>query len=91
MSTVTISLPESLQAFIDDQMAAKGYGSVSDYLASLVKEAHQRQQDERLEALLLEGLTTGGEDIEGNQTFWDGLNAEADQMAKEYQERKLRR
>ncbi len=91
MATVTISLPESLNAFVENQMAAKGYKNVSEYLGSLVEEAHQRQQDERLEALLLEGLTASGEDIELNQTFWDGLNAEADQMAKEYQKRKLRR
>ena len=31
MPTVTISLPDSLKAFIDRQMATKGYDNVSEY------------------------------------------------------------
>ena len=34
MTTVTISLPESLKAFIDRQLATKGYGNVSEYFRS---------------------------------------------------------
>ena len=88
MATVTISLPESLQAFIEDQMAAKGYGNVSDYFGSLVREAQQRQEEAQLEVLLLEGLAKDGEDIELNEAFWDDLRAEAIGMIKEHQERK---
>ena len=31
MTTVTISLPDSLKAFIDGQLATKSYGNVSQY------------------------------------------------------------
>ncbi len=30
MATLTISLPDSLKAFIDEQLATKGFGNVSE-------------------------------------------------------------
>ena len=39
MTTVTISLPETLKAFIDEQLATKGYGNVGEYFRSLLREA----------------------------------------------------
>ena len=57
MTTVTISLPDSLKEFVDAQVAAKGYGNVSEYFRSLLREAQQNEADARLEALLLEGLS----------------------------------
>jgi antitoxin ParD1/3/4 len=45
MTTVTISLPESLKAFIDRQMATKGYGNVSEYFRSLLREAQKDEED----------------------------------------------
>lgn len=44
MTTVTISLPESLKAFIDHQLATKGYGNVSEYFRSLLREAQQARK-----------------------------------------------
>jgi len=58
MTTVTISLPDSLKAFIDTQLATKGYGNVSEYFRSLLRDAQAKEQDARLEALLLEGLAS---------------------------------
>ena len=52
---VTISLPESLRTFIDEQLATKGYGNVSEYFRSLLREAKDREDDARLEALLTRG------------------------------------
>src|ERR1039458_2071119 len=37
MTTVTISLPETLRTFIDEQLATKGYGNVSEYFRSLLR------------------------------------------------------
>ena len=59
MTTVTISLPESLKTFIENQLATKGYGNVSEYFRSLLREAQQREEDARLEVLLLEGMESG--------------------------------
>jgi antitoxin ParD1/3/4 len=58
MTTVTISLPDSLKAFIDSQLATKGYGNVSEYFRTLLREAQAKEEEARLEALLLEGLAS---------------------------------
>lgn len=90
MTTVTISLPESLKTFIDEQLATKGYGNVSEYFRSLLRAAQERDEDTRLEALLLEGLATGGKDIPLSRQFWKDLKAEAAGLAKKHQGRKQR-
>lgn len=88
MTTVTISLPESLKTFIDEQLATKGYGNVSEYFRSLLRDAQEREEEARLEALLVEGLATGGNDIPLTREFWKDLKAEAMDLAKKHQGRK---
>jgi antitoxin ParD1/3/4 len=87
MTTITISLPESLKAFVDRQLATKGYGNVSEYFRSLLRDAQQAEEDARLEALLLEGMA-GGEDIPLTKEFWKDLKTEARQIAAKYKTRK---
>ena len=88
MTTVTISLPETLKTFIDEQLATKGYGNVSEYFRSLLRDAQAREEEARLEALLLEGLATGGPDIPLKRAFWTDLKAEARDLAKKHRGRK---
>ena len=88
MTTVTISLPETLKDFIDDQLATKGYGNVSEYFRTLLREAQQREEDARLEALLLEGLAIGGDEIPLTRAFWKDLKTEAIGLAKKHKGRK---
>lgn len=88
MTTVTISLPESLRVFIDEQLATKGYGNVSEYFRSLLREAQEREEEARLETLLVEGLATGGGDIPLTREFWSDLKAEAVDLARKHQSRK---
>jgi len=73
MTTLTISLPESLKQFVDAQVASKGYGNVSEYFRSLLREAQQKEADARLEALLLEGLAS--ESIPLDEEFWRRFKA----------------
>jgi len=90
MTTVTISLPESLKAFIDEQLATKGYGNVSEYFRSLLRSAQKREANARLETLLVEGLTAGGDDIPLTPAFWKDLKAEAMDLARKHQGRNKR-
>ena len=87
MTTITISLPDSLKAFIDRQLANKGHGNVSEYLSSLLQEAQRAEEDARLEALLLEGLAEGA-DIALTPEFWKELKSEARQIAEKHTARK---
>ena len=88
MTTVTISLPETLKAFIEEQLATKGYGNVSEYFRSLLREAQERDAEARLETLLVEGLASGGEDIPLSRAFWKELKTEAMGLAREHKSRK---
>jgi antitoxin ParD1/3/4 len=85
MTTVTISLPDSLKAFIDTQIATKGYGNVSEYFRSLLREAQAKEEDARLEALLLEGLAS--KRIPLDAAFRKGLAAKAEQILGKYKDR----
>ena len=87
MTTVTISLPESLKSFIDEQIATKGYGNVSEYFRTLLREAQAKEEHAKLEALLIEGLTSG-EDIPLSREFWSELKAEAAELARKHKARK---
>jgi antitoxin ParD1/3/4 len=76
MPTLTISLPDSLKGFIDRQVQTKGYGNVSEYVRGLLRDAQAKEADARLEALLIEGLTSG-EDIPLSPDFWSELKQDA--------------
>jgi antitoxin ParD1/3/4 len=90
MTTVTISLPESLKEFIDVEVRTKGYGNVSEYMRGLLRAQQASAADARLEALLLEGLASG-EDIRLTPDFWRELKVDAAQiLAKEKTARRKR-
>jgi antitoxin ParD1/3/4 len=82
MTTLTISLPESLKQFVDAQVASKGYGNVSEYFRSLLREAQQKEADARLEALLLEGLAS--ESIPLDEEFWRRFKAKTAKIRQKY-------
>jgi len=70
MTTVTISLPESLKEFVEGQVRTKGYGNVSEYFRGLLREAQEREADQHLEKLLLEALDDPRPDIEITPEYW---------------------
>lgn len=55
MSTMNISLPESLKEFVDEQVSQRGYSTSSEYLHELIRNEQARQN---LRCLLLEGATS---------------------------------
>ena len=42
MTTMNISLPADLKAFVDDQVATRGYASASEYLRALIRHEQDR-------------------------------------------------
>ncbi len=55
MSTMNISLPDSLKAFVDEQVSERGYGTSSEYVRELIRKDQDRQ---RLRGLLLAGAAS---------------------------------
>jgi len=52
MSTMNISLPDSLKSFVDDQVSERGYSTSSEYVRDLIRKDQVRLQ---LRNLLLAG------------------------------------
>jgi len=52
MSTMNISLPDSLKDFVDEQVNERGYGTSSEYVRELIRKDQDRL---RLRDLLLAG------------------------------------
>lgn len=60
-STFPVNVPESAKPFVDQEVERGGYASRGAYLAKLVEDARIREQQERLEAKLTEGLNSPAE------------------------------
>ena len=52
MTTMNISLPETLKTFVDAQVSGRGYGTSSEYVRELIRADQDRQH---LRRLLLNG------------------------------------
>lgn len=85
MTTLTISLPDSLKAFIDAQLATKGYGNVSEYVRSLLRDAQAKEEESRLETMLLEGLASNRLPLDAE--FLKGIEAKMVQILDKYKDR----
>jgi antitoxin ParD1/3/4 len=55
MSTMNISLPDSLKVFVDDQVTQRGYGTSSEYVRELIRKDQDRLQ---LREILLAGAAS---------------------------------
>jgi antitoxin ParD1/3/4 len=80
MQTMNISLPDPLKDFVEHQIADGRYSSVSEYIRELIREDEKRKAQERLETMLLEGLT--GDSAEMTRQDWKDIRAEAVSLLK---------
>lgn len=75
MQSMNISLPEPLKQFVDGQIAEGRYSSVSEYMRELIRADEKRKAEDRLEAMLLEGLNST--EIKLSPADWDDIRKEA--------------
>ena len=59
MTTMNVSLPDTLRDYIEQQVKTGGYGSSSEYIRDLIRQDQKRKAQEHLQTLLLEGLDSG--------------------------------
>ena len=48
MSTMNISLPESLKSFVDAQVSSRGFGTSSEYVRELIRKDQERLHQREL-------------------------------------------
>jgi antitoxin ParD1/3/4 len=69
MSTMNISLPEALKAFVDDQVSARGCRTSREYVQELIRKDRQH-----LRGLLLEGAASP-KGVTADAHFYDRLRS----------------
>jgi antitoxin ParD1/3/4 len=69
MSTMNISLPESLKSFVDEQVGPRGYGTSSEYVRELIRRDQDRLQ---LRSLLLAGAASAP-GVAAEASYFKGL------------------
>lgn len=59
MTTMNISVPDEMKAFVEAQMTQEGFASASEYLRALIRDAQKRQAKRELEAKFREAMESG--------------------------------
>ena len=72
---MNVSLPEELKEFAEAQ-TKRGYSTPSEYVRELIREDQKRKAKEKLDQLLLDGLSSG-DPIPVDAKFWTDLKKEA--------------
>ena len=89
MTSMNVSLPESMREYVDRQVETGGYSTASEFIRHLIRDDQKRSADQRLQVALLEGLDSG-EPIEITDEWWSRKREElaARLNAKRKQKRK---
>ena len=78
MSTMNISLPESLKIFVDVQVSQRGYGTSSEYVRELIRKDQDRLQ---LRQTLLAGASSAPM-VPVDASYFDSLRDRAHQATR---------
>jgi antitoxin ParD1/3/4 len=78
MSTMNISLPDTLKTFVDEQVSQRGYSTSSEYVRELIRKDQDRLQ---LRGLLLEGAASAPT-APADAGYFEGLRTRVRQAAK---------
>ena len=78
MTTMNISLPDSLKDFVDEQVSRRGYGTSSEYVRELIRRDQDRQ---RLRGLLLAGAESAPSGV-ADAGYFEGLRRRVKKVAR---------
>lgn len=73
MTTLNISLPETMRTFVNKQIKREGYSTVSEYIRQLIRNAQKESSEKQLESFLMEGLESG-EATEMTKQDWKNVH-----------------
>ena len=79
MSTMNISLPDTLKSFVDQQVSTRGYGTSSEYVRELIRKDQDRL---RLRNLLLAGAESELGPSPFTPDYFDSLRLRASRPKK---------
>ena len=74
MTRLTINLPDTAQAYIDEQLASGTYTTADELLTSRIIQEQKRQTKQKLNDMLRKGLNSGTP-IEATDEWWEQKRA----------------
>ena len=73
---MSLSLPTGLKEYVKERVRLEHFGTPSDYIRGLIREDLKRSEEDRLERMLLAGLSSGeGESM--SRGAWQKLRVAA--------------
>lgn len=85
-ASLSVSLPKSQRAWVENRVATGGYGNVSDYIRDLIRRDRKEQAKEELEQKLLDALRSE-ERIAATPEYWERKRRE---LVERYGKKKKR-
>ena len=58
-TSMNVSLPEALKDYVQERVAEGTFSNPSDYVRALIRDDMKRREEEKLDALLMEGINSG--------------------------------
>ena len=80
MATMNVSLPDQMKEFVESQAREEGFGTVSEYLRSIIREVQKAKARAALDAALKKGLESG-EAAPLTSQEWDAIEREGLELA----------
>jgi antitoxin ParD1/3/4 len=74
MSSMNVSLPESMRHWVESIVAGEGFGTVSEYVRSLIREDQKKRAREELDSKLIQALDSGSE-VELTADDWSDIRS----------------
>lgn len=74
LTSMTVSLPEAQKAYVKAQAAASGCSTPSEYIRRLIHADQKAREQERLERMILEGLSSPAREMP--QKDWNKFRAD---------------
>ncbi|MBE9007720.1 type II toxin-antitoxin system ParD family antitoxin [Fortiea sp. LEGE XX443] len=70
---ISIDMPDEVRVYVEAQMIAGAYSSMSEYFLDLVHQDQKRKAQAKLEALLKEGIDSQGQEV--TPEYWQNLRS----------------
>ena len=91
MSTLNVSLPPAMKAFVAAQVHSGLYSSASDYMQALIRADQHRRAEATLEAQLLDSLAGDEDASNASPSAYPGAAQQAQPFLTKSQERAARK
>jgi antitoxin ParD1/3/4 len=70
---INIDIPDEVRVYLEAQVMIGAYNSIGEYFLDLVQQDQKRKAQAKLEAFLLEGIDSQGQEV--TPEYWQNLRS----------------